>query len=286
MRAAALQLHCTQAPSRRLAACCLKLANRACASAPCRHRALPLVSRRCRQLLCSPQLLHSVDVTVKGLDQQAMARLRSLARFLLKHCAGRERQLRLDLGYCSVEQSAEECMLLAGSAATACSGLRELDFTCAPTVVLSSWLLPLGAQRQSAAPAHWRGHIHSSGGLSRVHDSPARPGASSAWRGSRDLRRPLPASHPDPPGARLSSDEQHAATGGQNEPASVQYSFMAPALLPPRAAERSCIQVTCASCTVAVSTLQCNSLTWPLASFSADWHAAQPIPSAPPAPLP
>ena len=36
----------------------------ACAVAHCRQRALLLVSRRCRQLLCSPQLLHSVDVTI------------------------------------------------------------------------------------------------------------------------------------------------------------------------------------------------------------------------------
>lgn len=117
----------------------------ACAAAPCRHRALPLVSRRCWKLLCSPQLLHSVDVMVKGAGQQAMARLRSLARFLLKHGAAHVRQLQLDLGYCGEkEDSAPECLALVAAVCTACSGLQELDLSCWLAVVLSSWLLPTG----------------------------------------------------------------------------------------------------------------------------------------------
>lgn len=63
-----------------------------------------------------------------------MARQRALAPFLLKHSAGHVRQLRLDLGYCDTEQSAAECVLLTGLAATACSGLQKLDLACLLTV--------------------------------------------------------------------------------------------------------------------------------------------------------
>lgn len=118
---------------------------------PCRHRSLPLVSRRCWQLLRTPQLLHTVQVSISGSnDETAMPRLRSLAQFLLKHGAGRVLRLQLDLGSCGeAEHSAAECQVLAACAATACSGLQELEIECQPTVTLSSWLLPLASSLRS-----------------------------------------------------------------------------------------------------------------------------------------
>ena len=113
---------------------------------PCRHRALPLVSQRCWRLLCSPQLLHAMRVYIHGdTDEEAVPRLRSLARFLLLRGAGSVRQLRLDLGSCGEEEhdTQIECMALLAAAATACSGLEDLQLQSQFTVTLSSWLLPL-----------------------------------------------------------------------------------------------------------------------------------------------
>jgi len=119
----------------------------ACAAAPRRHRALPLVSRRCRQLVCSPQLLHTVNVQISGdTDEQAMSRLRSLAQFLLQHGGGSVRQLRLNLGRCGRQQDDQiESMALMAAAATACSGLEELVLEALFIMPLSSWLLPLSS---------------------------------------------------------------------------------------------------------------------------------------------
>lgn len=101
--------------------------------------------RRYRQLVCSPQLLHTVEVCISGdTDEQAIPLLRSLAQFLVLHGTGRVRQLRLDLGRCGQEEDGRaECMALAATAATGCSGLEELQLDSRFTVTLSSWLLPL-----------------------------------------------------------------------------------------------------------------------------------------------
>ena len=136
-----------QPPGRRVTPCRPPLL---CPS-PCRHCSLPLVSRRCWQLLRTPQLLHTLDVIISGSnDEQAMPRLRSLAQFLLKHGAGRVRRLQLYLGCCGeAEHSAAECQVLAACAATACSGLQELEIECQAAVTLSSWLLPLASSLRS-----------------------------------------------------------------------------------------------------------------------------------------
>lgn len=115
-------------------------------SAPCcRHRSLPLVSRRCWQLLCTPQLLQTLDVSNSG-SSEPMPRLRSLAHFLLQRGMGSVRQLRLDLGnqVGADDDSAAECLALVTCAAAACSGLEQLEVSMPPTATLSTWLLPLG----------------------------------------------------------------------------------------------------------------------------------------------
>ena len=102
------------------------------------------MSRRCWQLVCSLQLLHTMEVCISGeSDEEAMPRLRSLAHFLLLHGAGSVRQLRLDLGGCGEEDDTQiECMGLVAAATAACSGLEELGLCSRFTVTLSSWLLP------------------------------------------------------------------------------------------------------------------------------------------------
>lgn len=118
-----------------------------CCMAPCRHRSLALVSRRFWQLLCAPQLLHTLDVIISGSnDEQAMPRLRSLAHFIIQSAAGSVRRLQLGLVSCGgTDETAPECLALLAAAAAACSGLHELELECRPTVTLSSWLLPLAS---------------------------------------------------------------------------------------------------------------------------------------------
>lgn len=73
-----------------------------------------------------------------------MRSLRSLARFLLEHGAGSVRRLQLDLGD-GLPDHHQEVLLLLAAAATACSGLLELDITCGLAITLSAWLLPLAS---------------------------------------------------------------------------------------------------------------------------------------------
>ena len=104
------------------------------------------MSRRCWQLLCSPQLLHTVSVSLCGGNERQLVRLRSLARFLLQRAAGHVRCLYLfsNFSHADVGQALEHGALVAAAVA-ACSGLEELDLATIPAAVLSSWLLPLGA---------------------------------------------------------------------------------------------------------------------------------------------
>ena len=104
------------------------------------------MSRRFWRLLCSPQLLHTVDVTLKGTNEQQLGRLRSLARFLLQRAAGSVRRLSLgsNVGCDDIDEVTEHGLLV-GTAVAACSSLQELELATNPAAVLSSWLLPLGA---------------------------------------------------------------------------------------------------------------------------------------------
>lgn len=84
-----------------------------------RHRALPLVSQRCRSLLCSPQLLHSISFWVPDNSVQPMRYVRSMARFLMRCAAGRVQQLSLELGDTGEAdpQERQECMALLSASA-------------------------------------------------------------------------------------------------------------------------------------------------------------------------
>lgn len=92
--------------------------------------------------MCSPQLLHTVDLRI-----QQLPHLRSLAHFLLRRAAGSVRRLTLDLGFAMFEEEEHEAMALLAVAATAGGGLEELDITIQDItgITLSSWLLPLGS---------------------------------------------------------------------------------------------------------------------------------------------
>ena len=62
----------------------------------CRHRSLALVCRQWSQLVHSPALLASLDVTIDARTERLMPRLRSLVEWLARRAAGHVRQLHLE----------------------------------------------------------------------------------------------------------------------------------------------------------------------------------------------
>ena len=118
---------------------------------PChRHRSLALVCKQWEQLVHSPALLASLDVSIQASLERLMPRLRSLVEWLARRAVGHVRQLRLTTGVPQDEETNEwqdyEAAATLGTAVTLLGGsLRELSLSTHRVLLPppSSWLVPL-----------------------------------------------------------------------------------------------------------------------------------------------
>lgn len=119
-------------------------------SQPRRHRSLALVCRQWAELVHSPALLTSLDVTLQ--PARLLPRLRALVEWLAHRAVGHVRQLRLDLtaaedqadGALDEEGEQEVTASIATVVTLLAGSLRELSLSTSLSLPpLGSWLVPL-----------------------------------------------------------------------------------------------------------------------------------------------
>ena len=137
-----------------------------------RHRVLPLVCQRWRQLVHSPPLLETVEVYF-DYEDILLQRLRSLCEWLLRHAAPHVRQLELTaLSHVGPEDQAEAAAMLSGML-VACNRLTHLGLKVSEMdVPVGAWLAALSGLRSlriaSLSPVRVTAQLHTLTALTRL----------------------------------------------------------------------------------------------------------------------